>query len=265
VFDEPPPGPTGPKANNAKQLIIGTNVSMGSPHDPSGSSVDFQAMSFFYGGQLGLISAYQLGQGPQGGKMNGRIIAKPRQKPVNGTLIFAITDDPNYNQLVLESDFKGSDYTMGVNLMPQLGALSYLQRLTPAWSAGVQGINQYGQLSWLNYCLSYNTMKRKTNGENFILQVPGRGPITAGYAHKVDEGLTLAAEIACAPNFQESSARAGAMYTKKTYMCRVHVDNNFKVASSLDIVTGPARLSVSAELKHATNESNFGIGVQVGG
>lgn len=264
MFYEPPPGPS-PKPSNSKQVILGTNINMGSPHDPSGSSVDFQAMSFFYGGQLGLISMYQLGQGPQPGRMNGRIIAKPRKGSVSGALIFAITDDPNYNQLVLEGDFKGDDYTVGVSLMSQLGAMSYLQRLTPAWSAGIQGINQFGQLSWLNYCLSYSTMKRKTNGEQFIVQVPGRGPITVGYAHKVDEGLTLAAEIACAPNLRESSARAGALYTKKTYMFRANVDNTFKVASTLDMATGLGpRFSVSAELKHATNESNFGFGVSMG-
>jgi len=251
--------------STAKQLIVGTNINMGSPNDPAGSSVELSTISLFHGGQYLLMGQYQLGQQGQTGRLNGRAIAKPKGQPMSGVLQFSITPDPNYNNIVLETDYKGHDWTVGASVMPGIGVLSYVQRLTPVWSAGVCGFNQFSQASWLSYALTYSTMKRKTDGEQVTVSVNGRGPLSIGYAHKIDEGLTLSTELQFSPATLDSTARAGALYTKKTFMYRANIDSSGKVASALELQTasGP-RLAFSGELKHETNEATFGLGVSLG-
>lgn len=247
-----------------KQVILGTNVNMGSA-DQDGGSVDFTVMSLFYGGQYLFMSQSQLGQQGQGGRLNGRCIAKPKGNPASASLQFVVAPDPNYNNIVLETDYKGHDWTVGGSLMPGIATTYFLQRLSQNWSAGVQGFSQFSQGSWLNYVLNYSTLKRKTDGEQFLLQVNGRGPLSVGYAHKVDETLTVCSELQVTPGSLETQARAGAQYTKRTFMYKAHIDSTGTVASSLNLASAQGfQYAFSAELKHSTNEANFGVGISLG-
>merc|ERR1719440_1864142 len=117
------------------------------------------------------MSQYAMGQEGKAGRMNGRMICKPRNHPFSGAFAMSITPDKQYNNMTLESEYKGSDYTWSSTLMPGLAALAYSQRVTNKWSTGIQGVNQFGSRSWLNYTLNYSTMKRKTDGEQLIVQV----------------------------------------------------------------------------------------------
>jgi len=275
AFNKPffPESMNSSEAVSSKQCVAGVQTWL-SPQIPDGASNDFSAQTILEGGRYILAAQLSMAGAENPARVHGRVIANNLiLQQATGKLAFnVVPENPRFNQCTGELEYKGRDFSTKGMLLAQGGALlasaNYLQTITPTISAGLELEGHLQQkLSNFGAALRYSTLKKKLDGESYVLALDTSKMLSLSYLRRIDQTLTV---TSCMQYTfpRDTQVQTGFLFKKRLYSFHGNVDSTGKVASLLETAVfadaNGLRMTFSAELNQATNESNFGYGLSVG-
>lgn len=204
---------------------------------------------------------FALGRITTDGRLSGRLkydFADWLSSRVN----MQLSNEAGQSQVMGDIDIKGKDWNGQVKLgTPQFLGLNYFQSITPSLSAG-------GEFFWLGGQLRSGLgLALRHTGEQHIAtcQVASTGILSAQYAHKVTDKVTLATDLLYHWASREATATVGYDVTLRQARLQGKVDSAGVVSCYIMERFAPGiNFLLSAELDHAHKNYKFGFGFTAG-
>ncbi|KAK7105670.1 mitochondrial import receptor subunit TOM40 homolog 1-like [Littorina saxatilis] len=175
------------------------------------------------------------------------------------------------------TDYKGSDFTASVtagNIDPINGSglvvSQYLQRVTRNLSLGAELLYQFGQ-QIPGGEISIFSLAGRLNGEDWQASAnlsPMAGNLHACYVHRVNDQLSVAAELETSLRLGESTATVGYQVeipnAHTTF--KAQLDTNWCIGAVMEkkLQPFPFTFALSGYANHVKGQYRFGVGLIVG-
>lgn len=202
-----------------------------------------------------------LGRIATDGRLSGRIKYDLNDK-IGLKVHSQLSNEPGQSQLMMDTDLKGKDWNAQLKLgNSSFVGLNYFQSVTPKLSAG-------GEMFYLGGAMKSGVgLAARHQGDKHVAtcQVATTGILNMQYAHKVNEKITLAADLMWHWASREATATVG--YDAILRQCRIRgkIDSNGTISTYLEERFSPGiNFVLSAELDHFHSNYKFGFGVVAG-
>uniref|UniRef100_A0A7S2ZDW8 Mitochondrial import receptor subunit TOM40 n=1 Tax=Rhodosorus marinus TaxID=101924 RepID=A0A7S2ZDW8_9RHOD len=196
------------------------------------------------------------------GRVFGRIIYMHNPRTTS-KVIADVGSEPNSSRATYEVEHRGLDYCSQLKLMSdQSVSLSYMQSITPTWSAG-------GEFAYIGqHSVSTTTLALKYQNEtdNASMNVtPGLGMLMMGYVKRLNSASSLAADFMFNIFSRESISTFGYRYSLEKAMVTGTIDSTGKLSTLYEEKLSPGlSLLLSGEADYAKKDFKFGVGFNIG-
>lgn len=204
---------------------------------------------------------FALGRITTDGRLSGRL-KYDFAEWLSSRVMMQLSNEAGQSQVMMDLDFKGKDWNSQIKYgHPGFYGLNYMQSLTPNLAAG-------GEVFWLpNQLRSGVGVTLRHQGEKHIatMQASNTGILSAQYAHKVTDKVTLATDLLWHLNGREATAAVGYDVTLRQARLQGKIDSTGTVSCFIMERFAPGvNFMLSADLDHAAKNYKFGFGFSAG-
>lgn len=204
---------------------------------------------------------FALGRITTDGRLSGRLKYDAADW-LSGRLNMQLSGEAGGSQVMADLDVKGADWNGQLKLgTPQFLGLNYFQSLTPGLSAG-------GEFFWLGGQMRSGLgLALRHTGERHVatLQVASTAILSAQYAHRVTDKVTLATDLLWHWASREATATVGYDVSLRQARLQGKIDSAGVVSCYIMERFAPGiNFLLSAELDHAHANYKFGFGFTAG-
>jgi len=170
--------------------------------------------------------------------------------------------EPHSARGTWDLDYRGSDFCLQLKAgTGGIGAVSYLQSVTPTIAIGGEGFYQgKSRFSAISFAAKY-----VNDADVATITIASFGPIVASYVRKVTQRCVLATELFWDARSRDTLLTAGYKFELNKASVVAQIDSNGRVAGYIEEKLNPGlSLLLSGELDHVKAEYRFGFGLQIG-
>eukprot|EP01134_Creolimax_fragrantissima_P005582 CFRG5582T1 len=170
----------------------------------------------------------------------------------------------------MELDYRGTDFSANVkainpDIVNENGTwiANYWQSVTPSIALGAEVLYQYNQgIEDSGMSLAGRYKDEKCTG---CVSLAPQGTFALSYAHRVNDKVTLGAEVEGNVATKESVLTAGYEYSLRQASVRGQVDSRGVISGVLENKLAPSlSFLLTGQIDHASGKSMFGMGFILG-
>lgn len=183
--------------------------------------------------------------------------------------------------LSCDLDYTGKDFTSRAKYVKYPGKHSvgcnYFQSVTPTTALGMELLHTLGtDTAMMAMARHQHLFNKKKEGDITTVQLDTRGAMVTNYTRKLSDNLALCSELTVRMDprgglglknvlASEAVVHIGAAYKYNGFRFQGSLKTSGDVVSVLDVMLAPAVcLKFSGVLNQFSNQSQFGVGLQIG-